>query len=85
MDEKARVVHGSVQTVGRKLVGDLLVVNEKRSRVRGRLGSGSRKGSMIGNGGVGSARAGGSSLAQERAVNALWEACRCVASQESRL
>lgn len=89
MDEKARIVHGSVQTVGRKLVSDLLVVTEKRSRVRGRLGSGrgvgSGSGSVIGKGGVGTAGASASSLAQERAVNALWEACRCIASQESRL
>lgn len=81
MEEKARVVHASVQTVGRNLVGDLLVGTEKRSCIRGRLGSGrSGSGSVIGKGGVGTAGGSGCSQAQERAVNALWEACRCVAS-----
>lgn len=77
MDEKARIVHASVQTVGRKLVGDLLAT-EKRPRGRGRLGSGGGSG-MSGRRGTGKVTGGECSLGQERAVNALWEACRCVA------
>lgn len=75
-------MHASVQVVGRKLVADLLA---ERS-ILGQIGRRSRSG--IGGGGGKKGRNGNGngmmngSMVDDVAVNALWEACRCVASLE---
>lgn len=71
---KARIVHASVQVVGRKLVGDLLTERNKPLHSRGKSLGGNKKGRS---GAIGGKE--GSSV-DDVAVNALWEACRCVAS-----
>lgn len=69
---KARIVHSSVQVIGRKLVADLLAEKNKPTNGR-KSGTGHKKGRT---GAV------NGSAEDDVAVSALWEACRCIASLE---